>query len=251
MTSKLDLPPLTPCSSRPRHEVLRIAHRGLELSGEPAEQVCRELADQGAHMLEIDVRVTFDDELIVWHDPYLLGADGTRTWVYDLPAADLARLAPSVAGLRRVLEAAAEARLGVYADIKALTPRGADNLVQAIERTGLSEHCILASSRSDIVAGLARRAPHLPRAVLFGPLDEDPVQLATSVAAGFAHPCWERMAAPHEYLSADWLARIRARGLGVITWHEERPEVLRALLDLGVDGICTDDVSTLSALAAG
>ncbi len=32
----------------------------------------------------------------------------------------------------------------------------------------------------------------------------------------------------------------RAAGLGIVCWHEERPKVIRALRQLGVDAICSD-----------
>jgi glycerophosphoryl diester phosphodiesterase len=37
--------------------------------------------------------------------------------------------------------------------------------------------------------------------------------------------------------------------VGVVCWHEERPEVIAELLALGVDGICTDEPALLTRLA--
>jgi glycerophosphoryl diester phosphodiesterase len=33
---------------------------------------------------------------------------------------------------------------------------------------------------------------------------------------------------------------VRAAGLGIIAWHEERPAEIAALRALGVDGICSN-----------
>ena len=36
------------------------------------------------------------------------------------------------------------------------------------------------------------------------------------------------------------MAQVRNAGLGIITWHEERPAEIAALSQLGVDGICSN-----------
>jgi len=36
------------------------------------------------------------------------------------------------------------------------------------------------------------------------------------------------------------MERVRQAGLGVILWHEERPEEIAALRRVGVDGICSN-----------
>jgi glycerophosphoryl diester phosphodiesterase len=153
---------------------------------------------------------------------------------------------PTVAA---VIQAARDSGLGLYADIKSLTIRSAERLVSLLEQEGMAGRTILASVRSDIVVRCAEVAPDIPRSVLFASTLEEPVQLATSVGAHYVHPCWERLARPDHLLAEGWLNRVRANGLGVICWHEERPEVIRGLLELGVDGICTDRPSRLAEMA--
>ena len=52
---------------------------------------------------------------------------------------------------------------------------------------------------------------------------------------------------PHRLLTADWLRQVREAGLGIICWHEERPDEIAALYDLGVDAICSDTPDRLTA----
>ena len=76
---------------------------------------------------------------------------------------------------------------------------------------------------------------------MFGAPQVDPVALAQAVGASFVHPCWENVTAhPHQLLTPEWLQRVRDARLGIITWHEERPEEIAALRRLGVDGICSN-----------
>ena len=76
---------------------------------------------------------------------------------------------------------------------------------------------------------------------LFGSVDIDAVALAQAAGAQYVHPAWENKAPePHRLLTAEWLDRVRAAGLGIICWHEERPSEIAALRRLGVDGICSN-----------
>ncbi|HUR01227.1 MAG TPA: glycerophosphodiester phosphodiesterase [Nonomuraea sp.] len=94
-------------------------------------------------------------------------------------------------------------------------------------------------------------APAIPTAILFGAFDVDPVALARGCGARSVHPCWERHPTPSALLTPEWLARVRGAGLGVVCWHEERPDELRALLRLGVSAVCTDRLDLLREVAAG
>lgn len=78
----------------------------------------------------------------------------------------------------------------------------------------------------------------------------DRIALARAARADFLHSCWEDESQPAKILAGPWLADVRRNGLGVVCWHEERTDVLTDLLNLGVDGICTDDPGLLADLAA-
>ena len=63
------------------------------------------------------------------------------------------------------------------------------------------------------------------------------------------HLCWERASpTPHELLTPELIASIRQHGLGIVLWHEERPQELRELVKLDVDGICTNTPDVLAAI---
>jgi glycerophosphoryl diester phosphodiesterase len=77
----------------------------------------------------------------------------------------------------------------------------------------------------------------------------DFVAWALAVEADYVHPCWEHASpTPHLLLTPALVARIRQHGLGIVIWHEERPAVLRELVRMEVDGICTDTPDVLSAI---
>lgn len=244
------LPSLWPTPRRGPGDVLRIAHRGAGATERYSTDDQLQVAAQGAHLIEFDLHVTADDYLIARHDP-VIKVGQVPTWLADSRLADVLPLLQhdGVPTADDVVRAARQAGLGLYADIKSLTLGAAKRLVSLLESEDMKDRTIFASVRSDVVALCADVAPNIPRAVLFASTLEEPVQLARAVHAQYVHPCWERLPRPDEFLAGPWLERVRARGLGVICWHEERPVVLRSLYELGVDGICTDEPELLTRIA--
>nr|AQQ75124.1 hypothetical protein [uncultured bacterium] len=246
-----ELPSLHPMPHRRPAEVLRIAHRGGGAQERYGLEDLLETAAQGAHLVEVDLHVTGDNELVARHDPVVELA-GVPTWLADRRLDELlpALKDANVPVVGDVVAAAKAAGVGLYLDIKSLAQPSAERLVALLEAEGMADQTILASGRSDVVALCARVAPAIARSVLFASTLEEPVQLARSVDAQFVHPCWERLARPDELLAGPWLDRVRSYGLGVICWHEERPDILASLCELGVDGICTDAPKLLTGIAA-
>lgn len=244
------LPSLWPTPRRGSGDVLRIAHRGAGATERYNTADLLQVAAQGAHLIEFDLHVTGDDYLVARHDP-MIEVGQVPIWLADSRLADVLSSLDrdGVSTAEDVVRAARQAGLGLYADIKTLTLGAARRLVSLLESEGMTDRAIFASVRSDIVALCAEVAPNIPRAVLFASTLEEPVQLARAVHAQYVHPCWERLPRPDELLAGPWLERVRARGLGVICWHEERPIVLQNLCELGVDGICTDEPELLTRIA--
>jgi len=78
------------------------------------------------------------------------------------------------------------------------------------------------------------------------------IEWALAVEADYVHPCWERAApAPHVLLTPELVASIHGHGLGIVVWHEERPEELRELVKLDVQGICTNSPDVLAGILHG
>jgi glycerophosphoryl diester phosphodiesterase len=250
--AKRILPSLRPVGGRAPHEVLQIAHRGGSHGAEdyaPGNLV--RIAALGAHLVEIDVRATGDGHLVVHHDPEIM-VDTHPARIDAMSMRDLTALAPGRAQpAASVIRAARRAGLGVYLDIKDISDSALPRLIGLLTAEDMIGRTILASSDATIVARCAAAAPDVARAVLFRPVDADPIDLAHTAGADFLHPCWEHETRPDELLAGPWLDDVRRHGLGVVCWHEERPDVLTGLLALGVDGICTDDPALLAALAGG
>jgi glycerophosphoryl diester phosphodiesterase len=236
------LPSLWPAGHRAAEDILRIAHRGGAGGAEDYRpEHLRRIARQGAHLVEIDLRSTKDGRLVAYHDP-TARVEGTERRVSDHTMAEWRGLLPAdrMPSAETVLSAVCDAGLGLYLDVKDVTGTRAIHLIHLLTAGRMTTRTILASTDPQTVAAFSRISNAIPRAVLFRGLAEDPARLAHLAQADFIHPCWEDEDHPDQLLSHTWLDTARAQGLGVVTWHEERPDVLVALRELGVDGICTD-----------
>jgi len=196
-------------------------------------------------MVELDVQLSADHQPVVIHDPYLISPAGQLLPVRMTPLAELRTIdlggGEGVPVLPEALETCRQLNLGAYIELK---EDGAASLVRdALVQLDYAEHCVVGSFRPDWVADFKAAAPQVAGSVLFSSRAIDgprAVQLACACAASYVHPCWESHPHPSSLLTPIWLDAVHSAGLGVITWHEERPDEIAALKELGVEGICSD-----------
>jgi glycerophosphoryl diester phosphodiesterase len=223
---------------------LRIAHRGASAyAPENTLAAFVKAAELGAHMVEMDVHTCGDGTAVIIHDADLRRTtDGTGT-VYEYTVERLKRFdAGNGERIPTLAEAIACCRahgVAPYLEIKDSFSVAA--VAQAIREHDLYEIAIATSFRPDWLADLQAIDPRIPTAVLFGSVHVDPVALARAAHAQYVHPGWEYQGPePHTHLTPEWIARVRAADLKIISWHEERPREIAALRRLGVDGICSN-----------
>lgn len=226
--------------------VLRIAHRGASAyAQENSPEALEKAAELGSDMVEVDLRITTDDMPVIAHDDSLKRVYGIDGNISELTLSELQEKAP-IMTFEALANKCRSFGMGVYLDIKALSPKAAERMFEVVDRTGFIKGIIFASFRVDFVADLKAHRPDILTSILFGATHVQPVALAEAVNADFVHPCWEsRHPQPHKLLTEAWLSEVRKANLGIITWHEERPDEIAALKALGVNGICSDQPDLL------
>jgi glycerophosphoryl diester phosphodiesterase len=186
------------------------------------------------------VQLTRDGIAVAAHDLVLRRADGGACLIADCTLEDL-RATPggaALATLDEIILRCRAQRLGLYLELKAGAAIGP--ILESLRQHHFDE-VIVGSFRPDWLADLKQAAPELSTSVLFSSPAIDAGALAAAAHADYVHPCWEwRDARPDALLTEDWVARVRAAGLGIISWHEERPAVIAGLRQRGLDGICSD-----------
>lgn len=203
-----------------------IAHRGASAYAEPNSlQAFKVAAQLDADFWEVDIHLTKDAKLVVFHDAQL--ADGRA--LKDLTFAQIN--APS---LDEILTLAHQYDTGIYADVKdvaATLP-----VYEALKQHGI-EKAIIGAFDPQAAKMLKSAGCTYPCSALV-PVDVDPFKHAKD--ADVIHLCWESLARPQDLLDDAFFARVKRENKLVVLWHEEDPERMAALRNLPVLGICSD-----------
>ncbi|MFF0451494.1 glycerophosphodiester phosphodiesterase family protein [Streptomyces sp. NPDC004609] len=241
---------------RPRHpfldhpSVLPFAHRGGTADGlENTVAAFRRAASLGYRYFETDVHTTADGRLVAFHDTTLDRVTDARGRISELPWSEIRRA--RIAGreplplFEELLEEFPGARWNV--DLKAesaLMP-----LVDLIRRAGLWDRVCVGSFSEGRVARAARLAgPRLAtsygvRGVLGMRLRS--VGLPVAVRAGAVCAQVPETRNGIRVVDRGFVRAAHQRGLQVHVWTVNDRDRMTRLLELGVDGIMTDQLETL------
>lgn len=212
-----------------------IGHRGASATHpENTLEAFRAAADQGAHGIELDVRRTADDVLVVFHDAHLPDGRVLRT----VASEDLPESVPSLAA------ALAECTdLWINVEIKNLpgdpdydAEHGLSTAVAALlDGFDTSGRVLVSSFDIGSLDRLRTIDPTIPIGwLVWGQADPGSL-IGRAVAHGAV------AIHPHDLLvDASFMARAREAGLAVNVWTVDDPGRMRQLVDLGVDGIITN-----------
>lgn len=219
----------------------RIAHRGAprELLENTLPSFERAL-ERGAQAIELDVHATSDGVVVVHHDPVLGRAVDPLHHglaLADVPWRQLreVELTPGlgVPTLAEVLDLVG-GRARVYVEIKghAIEPL----VVEVVRRS--EGTCALHSFDAPTIAKVAEIAPELRRGILLDEPSRDIRALMRSVAALDVWPEWR-------LIDSQMVDAVHEAGGRVVAWTVNSTADAERLVDLGVDGICTDDLRLL------
>jgi glycerophosphoryl diester phosphodiesterase len=232
-----------------------VAHRGASATHrENTLEAFRAAAEQGADGIELDVRLSGDQVLVVHHDAHLPDGRLIRALAVD-------ELPDHVPTLGQALELAGD--LWVNVEIKNL-PDEPDydaehrisiavaglltaHLAMSEPRDEAPDRVMVSSFNVDSIEQIRRTDAGLPLALLvWGQADP-----ASLVARAEAHGL--QAIHPHDLLvDQHFVDRAHGAGLQVNVWTVDDPDRIRQLADLDVDGIITNDpAGALAALGRG
>jgi glycerophosphoryl diester phosphodiesterase len=230
----------------PPHERrgIRIAHRGASAyAQENSLESFHKAAELGSDMVEVDIRVTADSQPVVAHDASLKRLYNVDGQISDFTLEELKEITKSspISTFEETAKVCRDLHMGLYLDIKQINEQAATIIFEVIDSHHFIKNAIFGSFRPDHLAEIKASRPDAVTSILFNSIHVDPVALAQSIQADYVHPCWERRAPqPHKLLTSEWIAAVRTANLGIVCWHEERPDEIEELWNLGVDAICSD-----------
>lgn len=223
-----------------------VAHRGYsEIL--PENTLLAEVAAMktGAEYFEVDVHTTADGVPVIMHDQRV---DRTTDGTGDVALLFHSHLAgldagswkdPVYAGepvptFEQMLEAMEHNQGTMMLEIKGPETREeVERMIDLIRDAGMEDRVVIESFSLDAVRYAQEYAPEIPRGVLRGAVDADPVAVAESVGATMYNPSTNG-------LTAGVVDRLHEAGIAVLPYTVNSPAQWAALTDMGVDGIVTD-----------
>ena len=210
---------------------LVIAHRGassIELENSLA--AFRAAAGQGADGVELDVHATIDGEIVVHHDPSVLGLPIAQARARDLAARPLANGEP-IPTLAQALDVLGQ--LKVFVEVKVLDPKWDDKLLATLDHgpnpSGYAVHSFVVP----VVRRLGQKRPTLPRGILSEVATRSPKQTLEDASA---QTLWQERTTLDETL----VKTVHGLGATIIAWTVDQPADMERFVRWGVDGICTN-----------
>jgi glycerophosphoryl diester phosphodiesterase len=196
----------------------------------------------GADGIELDVQLSSDGMVFVFHDEDLKRLAGRDARVASMPWSELSKVSLSGARMPRladVLDASRE--LEVNVEIKSSGAGRAGALpaaaVRVIRDLHASDRVLVSSFDPWALVQVHAVAPELATAYLFHsklPMPARRGWLAPWIGASAMHP-------EHVLCSAAQVAAWRRAGYAVNVWTVDDPATLRALAAWGVDGVFAND----------
>lgn len=235
---------------------------------------------QGAHYIELDVHVTKDGHLVLFHDPTVTSricldqqarplkksVAVFQSSLEDLKKFDCGQIRKNGYPLN-IVPGATIPSFDELVDLVKRTPGGdrvlfkvdikagknrkhypapvllAERVLEAIHRHGLTDRTVHSSFDLEVLSELRRQDPTSRVAVLSAtPVGKSLIQKALAIGAYAISP-------HHRALQLQGagraVARIQSYGLKVIPWTVNGPQNWERMLEAGVDGIITDDPAGL------
>lgn len=233
--------------AEPNPNILIVAHRGASAyEPENTLRAFRRAIELGAHMSELDVHMSKDRHVMIMHNATVEKTTNGTGAIKDMTLAELKKLdagkGERIPTLQEVIDLV-RGKMGLYIELKGEgTPKGVVAVLRANRFTDRVQ-VIAGSFQPALIKEVKMLAPEIATSLLVSPvLPAEQLIEATRLAnADYVHLCWEKRAPqPHTLLTPDLIGALRGAGLGIVLWHEERPEELAVLRTLDVDAICSD-----------
>ena len=220
---------------------LILGHRGASAhAADNSREAFRIAAEHGADGVELDVRRTADDRLVVHHDPTI--DDGTV--IVKTRLADLRRRAPGLLTLAEAMEACAGMLVNVEIKNSPSDPdfdpthRSAGMAVRWLVDHGWEDRVIVSSFNPATIDEVRSRSQDIATGQLLVPGSD------VWAAVVSAHQRGHNAVHPHESQLTDPLPAItaaREHSMLVLVWTVNDPGFAGELRDAGATGIITDD----------
>ncbi|MHC9533534.1 glycerophosphoryl diester phosphodiesterase membrane domain-containing protein [Dellaglioa sp. BT-FLS60] len=222
-----------------------ISHRGVDNENGVQNTIpaLEKTSAEKPDYVEMDIQETKDRQFVVMHDPNLKALAGVNRNVHDLTLAELTALTVSENGYSakipsfdHYLKAAERYHQKLLVEIKVSpqdSPNMTKNFVEKYQKRLLANKDRIHSLSYDVVSQIKKQAPKLYTSFIIPyniSFPETPANAYTMEATT---------------LNDSFVSQAHKQNQDVYAWTVNDENVMQSMLFMGVDGIITDDLSTL------
>ncbi|WP_281172783.1 glycerophosphodiester phosphodiesterase [Caldanaerobius polysaccharolyticus] len=230
-----------------------MAHRGDSVNApENTMASFQKAMDVGADGIELDVHMSKDDHLVVIHDERVdRTTDGTG-YVRDYTLKELKELdagikfSPKFAGekiptLEEVLELIDNKNILLNIEVKSGVvnyPGIEKKLVETVRKYDIAERVILSSFNYNSIRGIKRFDCELKVGLLYEYALTKPWYIARRMGVYSLHPYYFN-------ITQELVSSCKKYDIKLFPWTVDKKEDMRKMIEIGVDGIITDNPGLL------
>ena len=211
-----------------------IAHRGASfLEPENTLKAIERAVKISADFVEIDVRMSKDNKLVIMHDPDVNRTTDGNGLVKDYSLQELKKLdagdGETIPTLDEVISCVKD-RIGLVIEIK--EPGTEVKVLEKIDEHNL-ENVILTSFYHKSIKNARKINPSVDAGIIFAcqPVDVNP--MVSNAGANVIFP-------GYKYLDEDLIKQAHGNGISVYPWTVDDEGMFEKLVEMGVDGIVTN-----------
>lgn len=225
------------------------AHRGLWKPGglqENTLQAFRAAKDAGARMVELDVQLTSDKHVVVFHDRDLRRIGGSEQKVSETTLAEMR----NKAGAPSLAEVLNDKHVTELINIELKTSEAINGeleqaVAELVQVSRAETRVLFSSFNPTSLRRLSKLLSEVPRALLVSEENDKDNRL-------YLRKMWLRFYARphllhlhHKMITKERLQSWKKMGFPVVAWTVNDRDVASALFELGVDGIISDEILSL------
>ncbi|MEF8822507.1 MAG: glycerophosphodiester phosphodiesterase [Desulfohalobiaceae bacterium] len=222
----------------------------------------------GIPCLELDVWMTRDKEVVVHHDRTTARTCGRKEEISQTSFAKIRELDPGwgfvdssgerpwygqgvfIPTLEEVLDAFPQTQITV--EIKQDSERLCQRLLEIVEHSGALDRILLASQEDHIVQQVRAKDPEMPTNFGYKEARDLILRASSGELTGYIPPAPALQIPPQregrKLATPDVIRGAHSLGVEVHIWTVNDEQYARSLLDIGVDGIMSDDAEMLLSL---
>lgn len=233
-------------------KIHNIAHKGASKKYPGNTLLAFEKAlEMGADMLEVDLRLSKDNHVVVIHDSEIFLEHSGKTAISDLSFTEIKKIQldqnQRIPGFSELIKMFKN-RCKFYLDLK--DEKALDPVIEILKRECSVSSAVVGSNNPSLLQKSKLIEKNLKTSLLISLKDRDIIfKLAENAASDFLHPCWEKYSgSPSSLLTEKFFEKAEKENYNIVIWHEEREDELKKLCKKPVYGICTDEPDILNKI---